>query len=222
MTGLAKWGLATASALEHHGCPPFQGHVRECPLDVTKSHRLKPRHKTSRMICVQFFLVVLSDGLASTHPKFSNFLTNLSENTLSHIEQQHFKAPVSRHPPRLSLSHANPYHVHPNDATKGMGSQQPVQKHTTAKVTDAADAFMAANPSLPRGVGTSQLTQPELAYMYFKGDQSPLFFDEDLDIWHAYDKKWKPMKSVQADVSTSVVPERISTHRAPRGRSRCG
>ena len=96
----------------------------------------------------------------------------------------------------------------PAPPARGWAHQQPLQKVSKPQITDAANAFMASNShllkdrlllqyvaTLSQAVGTSQLTQAEMAYMYFSGDACPLFFDEDIDAWYAYDKRWRAVRS---------------------------
>lgn len=91
---------------------------------------------------------------------------------------------------------------------RGWGHQQALAAVSERSVTGKLDTFLrrfaeASKPAIllrylveiPDHREVSQLTQAEMSYLFFYGPQCPIFYDEEMDHWFAYDKKWKGAKS---------------------------
>ena len=80
-----------------------------------------------------------------------------------------------------------------------------VPQGVPVSITKHLDDFIASRPgqakqdlilqyimALPRDINNSQLLQAEVAYLFFKESQSPLFYDMEEDMWWVYREYWQP------------------------------
>ena len=83
-----------------------------------------------------------------------------------------------------------------------------VPQGVPVSITKHLDDFIASRPgqakqdlilqyimALPRDINNSQLLQAEVAYLFFKESQSPLFYDMEEDMWWVYREYWQPSGS---------------------------
>ena len=97
----------------------------------------------------------------------------------------------------------------------GWQHQARIPSKATSAITAALDSFVLRQAGAtkhdmlltyvkdaPCNINCSQLMQAELVYIFFKEDESPLFYDEDEDIWWVYERFWKPTQSSMTRVKS--------------------
>ena len=96
----------------------------------------------------------------------------------------------------------------PDLLSQGWGHQPALPAAQKRCITRKLDAFLKRNAGapkqdmllrylveIPQDHQVSQLTQAEMSYLFFHGPECPIFYDEELDHWFAYDKRWRGAKS---------------------------